>query len=72
VSEGAKPEQIRSVLMIIYTRVSDCDVSTYRAVVKDKGGGCVDGRRTCVGRRIDVLARVQLQGLELGLPARRA
>jgi hypothetical protein len=45
-------------------------VSTYRTVVEDKGGGCVDGRRTRVGRWIDFLARVQLQGLELGFPAK--
>ena len=47
-------------------------VSTYRTVIEDKGGARIDWRRTGVGRRIDVLARVQLQGLELGFSARGA
>ena len=47
-------------------------VSTYRTVVEDKGGTGIDGWRSRVGRRIDVLARVELQRLELGFPERRA
>ena len=44
--------------------------TTYRTVVEDKGGACIDRRRTSVGRRINVLTRVQLQCLELGFSVR--
>jgi hypothetical protein len=45
--------------------------TTYCTVVEDKGGASIDGRRTGVGRRIDVLAGMQLQGFELGFSEKR-
>jgi hypothetical protein len=41
---------------------------TYRRVIEDKGGRCVDGWRARVGGWINILACVELEGLEFRLP----
>lgn len=77
ISERAEAEQICAVLNGASCVRERCDRypfrvtpstgGTYRGIVEDKGGGCVDRGGACVRGRIDILTSVELQRLEFGL-----
>lgn len=47
--------------------ISSVEIFTYRGIVEDEGGGCVDRWCARVCGRIDVLASMELQRLEFGI-----